>query len=181
MEEWRIELDFELMGELLDHYGIDRVSPTAWRDLAYCLALVHVPAFGISANRGPGRPRKRPFTLREMLSLPSDQLHASGAKMSLAELARATKARKKPGRPKSIFTVTVPIVAEVLPKTRQFAPYRKWLQTHNRRDSKNAAVTFLLEEYFREKGERASKAKTHVKTMLNALALYEGSRPKSIA
>ena len=58
-ERYRQAID-ERMTALLEHYGIDRGSPTTWSTLALVLALEHVPGCKIQQDnhRSGGRPTK---------------------------------------------------------------------------------------------------------------------------
>lgn len=49
----------ERIAALFEHYEIDPHKEDAWRDLAICLALAHVPGFGLAPVQGRQRTRGR--------------------------------------------------------------------------------------------------------------------------
>lgn len=58
-EEWRAELEAEMLIALLEHYKIDLSGANKWFALALALARDSVPAFKINAAKRPGRPRSK--------------------------------------------------------------------------------------------------------------------------
>lgn len=81
----RIDIEAELLHELCRHYGIDLTAKHRWLSLALCLARVHVPAFQITAAKGPGAPRKR----RRTVSAPSQKVDGLQEHRQLVELVDA--------------------------------------------------------------------------------------------
>lgn len=59
-DEWRADLEAEMLMRLLDHYEIANLKGSEkWFALALALARDNVPAFQVSQSKPPGRPKSK--------------------------------------------------------------------------------------------------------------------------